>query len=543
MKLTADELFAAGINRIVYHGFPYEYMDRPEPGWFPFSSAYELTWTFSSHLNFHNPFWPYLKPLNDYMARVQSVSQSGHAVARVALYSHRLYFPNWIPTDEDYPLEYSLMAGGYNFDFINEDTLLRHATVENHELHTPGSVYPCLVLRNETRISLQLAERLEEFARAGLPIVFAEHTPSEEISFKDYDKNGRRIQQIMREIIGAQNEAPGRSQPAQGEKSVRFVSDATTVPGVLLAQLKVEPNVRFETPEPSIFFQQFDVGAMSFFFFRNPRAESQDARVTLAAGRRVPEVWNPWTGAIAEAPRYTVEDGNVSLDIHLSPYGSALIALAELPAAEHLVSTSFRNVERTAGGLYGLATEPGSYRTQFQDGRKITSEISLHDLPPVLTLGPNWDLNLVGNDKDGKEWSEQLHAAPLRDWSQSQNLRYFSGHGHYSLDLQLSQSYLRPDLALELDLGEVHDVAEVWVNHKKIDSLLMRPYRLDVTGYLKEGNNHVEIVVTNTLRNRLVGDGLGNDPHFVMFQRRVFFMPSGMLGPVRLQPEIRKKLP
>ena len=82
MKTTTADLFSAGINRIVYHGFPYESMDRPGPGWFPFSSQYELVSTFSSHLNFHNPFWPYLKPLNDYMARVHTLSQSGQPLSR-----------------------------------------------------------------------------------------------------------------------------------------------------------------------------------------------------------------------------------------------------------------------------------------------------------------------------------------------------------------------------------------------------------------------------------------------------------------------------
>ncbi len=70
----------------------------------------------------------------------------------------------------------------------------------------------------------------------------------------------------------------------------------------------------------------------------------------------------------------------------------------------------------------------------------------------------------------------------------------------------------------------------------------MRPYRVDVAPYLKAGSNHFEIVVTNTLRNRLVGDGMSGDPHFVMFQRRVSFMPSGLIGPVRLLPEARVKL-
>lgn len=48
----------------------------------------------------------------------------------MALYSHRLYYPSWMPTDEDYLLKYSLMANGYNFDFINEDILLHHASTE-----------------------------------------------------------------------------------------------------------------------------------------------------------------------------------------------------------------------------------------------------------------------------------------------------------------------------------------------------------------------------------------------------------------------------
>jgi hypothetical protein len=543
MKTTADELFSAGINRIVYHGFPYEYMDRPDPGWFPFSSQYELVYTFSSHLNFHNPFWPYLKPLNDYMARVQTLSQSGHNVAPVALYSHRLYYPGWMPTDEDYPLEYSLMANGYNFDVINEDTLLHHATVENRELHTPGSVYPSLVLRNETRITLQLAEKLKEFAQAGLPIVFAEHMPAEEVSFKDYRSNGQRIQQITREIVGGQKDARSKSVDAQGHGSVRFVDDATAVPAVLEGELKVNPNLHFATPEPSIFFQQFDIASKSFFFFRNPKAESQDVRVTLTAGRRIPQVWNPWTGGVAEAPVYRSENGSVTIDIHLDPFGSELIGLAESPEEKHVVRTSFRRIERTPDGLFGVATEPGTYHTEFNDEKDRTSVVSPKDVPLALTLGPNWDLRLVGNDKDGKEWTEQIHGAPLRDWSLSQNLRYFSGHGHYSLDVQIAESYLRPGLALELDLGEVHDVAEVWINNKKIDSLLMRPYRVDVASYLKVGTNHFEIVVTNTLRNRLVGDGAAGDPHFVMFLRRTFFMPSGLIGPVRLLPEARVKLP
>jgi hypothetical protein len=59
---------------------------------------------------------------------------------------------------------------------------------------------------------------------------------------------------------------------------------------------------------------------------------------------------------------------------------------------------------------------------------------------------------------------------------------------------------------------------------------------MDATSYLKAGTNHLEIIVANTLRNRLVGDGLAGDPNFIVFRNRQFYLPSGMVGPVRLLP-------
>lgn len=542
MKYTADELFTAGINGILYHGFPYEYMDRPEPGWFPFSSYVEPSGTYSSHLNFHNPFWPYLKPLNDYMARVQYISQSSHNVAALALYSHRLYYPGWMPVDEDYPLEYALMAHGYNFDFINEDTLLRHGRVENHELHTPGSVYRALVFRHETRLTLALVEKLREFSHQGLPIVFAETLPSEEISFKDYVENGKRIQEIMKEVMGKDVAALQQSGAPQRQGTAAFVQEATAVPGLLATELNVKPNLHYASPQPYLFFAQFDHGPTSFFFFRNPKNEAQETRVTLPSENHMPEVWDPWSGRVALAPRFALGEVGVTLDLHLAPYGSLLVALVQEPEGRHLIKTNFNRVERTEEGLVGIAPAPGTYRTTFNDGKTMETTVLESEMPMSLTLGPDWNLRMVGKDKNGKEYSKESHATELRDWSLVQDLRYFSGQGRYTLDFPLDATYLKPGLGLDLDLGEVHDVAEVWMNGKNVATLLLRPYRLDVTPYLRVGENHLEVVVTNTLRNRLVGDGLSGDPKFVIFQRRLFFLPSGMVGPVRLIPNRRIEL-
>lgn len=75
MKLAADELLTAGVNAILYHGFPYIIPNVALPGWHPFTGFGEGN--YSSQFNELNPFWPYFAQLNAYIARVQYISQVG----------------------------------------------------------------------------------------------------------------------------------------------------------------------------------------------------------------------------------------------------------------------------------------------------------------------------------------------------------------------------------------------------------------------------------------------------------------------------------
>jgi len=531
LKSYADELLTAGVNEIIYHGFPYEYMDRPEPGWDPFSSSYIPVQTFSSHINFHNPFWEYLRPLNDYMARLQYLSQTSHFVAPVALYSHYSNFPNGT-TDDDYPLEFSLMANGYNFDFINEDILVNSARIVHHELRTPGSTYKVLVLRNESRISLELARKLHQFSQEGLPVIFVEAAPAEEIGFLNYAEKGREIRQLVAEMLGGVWPEGGGASMDRKNGSTLFVKDSMRVPGLLEGLLGIRPNLRFESPQPDIFFAQFEHGPLRLYFLRNPKPEAQEVRVGFD-GTGAPELWDPWTGKIARARQYVREEGATAIDLHLDGLGSVVVALGEASETLHVLSSNFAEVREINGRLMGIAQNSGTYRAALSDGRTVQKDI---EIPGALTLGPTWFLKAVGKDKNGKEYTREAYLPDLKDWSVVPTFRTFSGKGHYTLDFHLAGQYLQPGWVVDLDLGEVHDVAEVWINSHRAATLLLRPYRVDATPYLQPGNNHLEIIVTNTLRNRLVGDGFTGDPNFIIFRNRSFYLPSGMVGPVRLVP-------
>ena len=152
-----------------------------------------------------------------------------------------------------------------------------------------------------------------------------------------------------------------------------------------------------------------------------------------------------------------------------------------------------------------IAPSAGAYRATLSNGKTIQTDVVENEIPDALTLGPNWFLKAVGKDKNGKEYTREVHMPDLKNWPLIPELRYFSGKGHYTLDFQVDGRYLKPGLVLDMDLGEVHDVAEVWINGRKASTLLSLPYRLDATPFLEAGKNHLEIIVANHLARGLDG--------------------------------------
>ena len=66
--------------------------------------------------------------------------------------------------------------------------------------------------------------------------------------------------------------------------------------------------------------------------------------------------------------------------------------------------------------------------------------------------------------------------------------------------------FLGKDRLVYLDLGDVKNLAEVSINGKPLGILWKAPFRVDATGAVTDGTNHLEIKVTNLWPNRLIGD-------------------------------------
>lgn len=95
-----------------------------------------------------------------------------------------------------------------------------------------------------------------------------------------------------------------------------------------------------------------------------------------------------------------------------------------------------------------------------------------------------------------------------------------------------------------LDLGEIAEVAEVWLNGKPLGITWSKPHRFDISEALVAGENQLKVEVANTWSNRMTGDALTGEKftntNIVKANKNltpwgeVPLKKSGLLGPVTL---------
>jgi hypothetical protein len=476
MKVAADELLTAGVNAIVYHGFPYIIPGLPSPGWHPFIGV--LEGNYSSQFNELNPFWPYFVQLNGYITRLQYLSQVGTNIAAVALYRNDLVHG----ADEAPPtpkLKQAIMDAGYNYDHINAHSLL-HSSVRDQMLVTTGGArYHALVLPPLDAIDATLAERLQSFASIGLPILFAGQLPLHADGLLENTQRTQRVRTAMRSI--------------QNFHNVYFFSDTEGVLSML--RRAANPNVRFHSR--ALPFIQKRIGSMNAFFLRNESDTTQHLHAEFEV-EGIPELWDPWTGQTASIAGYRRKGNWVEVDLDLQPLSSALIVFDPAGSAPPAIAAS------TARSL------------------KRTDQIGVG----------GWKLVATGPTASGKTTVIRRDLPVLIDWSLDSELRGFSGRGIYTTNFTVSVA--DADRRLILDLGNVKDVAEVTLNGKAAATLLLRPYQTDITGFVQPGENLLEISVTNALFNSMVlreprpfRAGSTENPSGLL--------SSGLIGPVQMK--------
>jgi hypothetical protein len=246
----------------------------------------------------------------------------------------------------------------------------------------------------------------------------------------------------------------------------------------------------------------------------------------------------------------------------------AALAAAPLPEPELPTATE---VTRSVQGASALVWRSGAYR--LGDGPVRPTAVAA----PQRLDGP-WRVDF----QPGRGAPESIELPELRSLhlQADAGVRHFSGLATYRRSFSVPAAWLAADRRVVLDLGRVEVTAGVRVNGREVGVAWKEPYRLDVTDFVRVGENTLEVEVATLWVNRLIGDealppeadyGIrdeqGNDPHGItrlpdwyregkpkppggrvtfttwkFYDRAEPLVASGLLGPVRLLNPVRVRL-
>jgi hypothetical protein len=159
------------------------------------------------------------------------------------------------------------------------------------------------------------------------------------------------------------------------------------------------------------------------------------------------------------------------------------------------------------------------------------------NVPPLTTaleLGGAWQVSF--DPKWGGPPSVTFEK--LIDWTKhpDEGIRHYSGSAVYE------KSFKAPAMEgpVLLDLGGVESLCEVKLNGEELGVLWSAPFRVDLSGKLKPGDNRLQVKVVNLWANRIIGDAALPEAkrrtrtNITKLTKDTPLEPSGLFGPVRL---------
>lgn len=237
-----------------------------------------------------------------------------------------------------------------------------------------------------------------------------------------------------------------------------------------------------------------------------------------------------------------------TFDPRLIPHAADETLLRELAAQRPEAARIGDTITRDADGKLELvAGRAGLWEFRHADGRVATVH---SQAPAIRNLDGPWALRFPFQNDTEKAFAVE---GPV-SWTNLSDPRaiYHSGHADATTSFALAPEDLQPGKRILLDLGEVASLAEVTINGKSLGVLWAAPWRADITGHARSGENSLHVRVWNTWHNRLLARNLGvhglpaPEPHFTSeprFPGGKSPLPAGLLGPARLHVLTTHNLP
>jgi hypothetical protein len=449
--------------------------------------------------------------------------------------------------------------------------MLNRVSFDGEKIVLPdGMTYQILMLPPEESIDLDVLKKVEELVKAGLTVIAPR--PLKATGLTNYPESDQELEEIAQKMWGEIN-GTTTTENSYGKGRVVWGKDVNQV----LAQMNVNHDFTFYSPDPEtkldyihrntneadIYFvvNRFAQKGINNFEYRDQidlpdRFEHVECKFRVTG--KVPELWDPMTGEIRKIYTWREEDGCTIIPLHFKPEGSQFIIFRDSDKNEPHISkikkdgrcffpgnvfeansNPYIGIFNKAGQLYAQITQAGEYELTWSDEKK--SLIKVENETGRYPIPGSWELSF------DPEWGgpEKVVIDELKSWTEftEEGIKYYSGTAVYQKKFEFSKADLMKNRAI-LDLGNLHELAEVHLNGKRIGNVWCSPFTLDVTDALIEGANLLKIEVVNLWPNRLILDGRlpldnrltkTNVTKFEAEDAEKYLRQSGLLGPVELK--------
>lgn len=506
MKAEADIHFLQGINQLIGHGWGYTPPQVEYPGWrFYAAGAYSE----------QNPWWIVMPDLSAYLQRMSWLMRQGKPNNDVAL-----YLPNadayahfsaakihLIDIERDLvgeKLMPALFESGYNLDFFDDGILNTIGKVEKEKLVLGASRHRVVVLPGIERIPLESLRKFDEFVKDGGILIATRKMPSIAPGMKATEAEKAEVKSIAARLFDGAN------------PKVKFVQTDEEAGNVLKTIL--QPDAAISPSAKDFGFVHRQTEDADIYFVANTSNVKKNVEISFRNGGNQAEIWNAMDGKSSTANVKSQTKDATNILLNFEPYQSHVVIFSKRKAPVPKVQTTISSAS-------------------------------------AIDLTSDWNVTI------GKNAPVLMNQ--LRSWSDDDATKYFSGTAVYEKSVNIAPNLLQKGSSLKLDFGEpvslefqvqrngmrtyldapIKEAAVIYINEQRAGAVWCPPYSLDVTPFLKAGENKIKIVVGNTAMNYMAGRKLPdykllNLRYGERFQpqemEKVQVLPSGLLGKIQL---------
>ncbi|SHM88753.1 glycosyl hydrolase [Polaribacter sp. KT 15] len=478
-KQKGDYEWTNGINEYMFHRFAHQSNTHVKPG---------MSMSFvGSHIDRTQTWWDNAGPeWFNYLARGSYMLRQGNPVLDVLVFvgdrapSHVIHANQMRPK----------LPAAYKYDCVNSDVIVNRLTVENGKLKLPnGITYNALSLQRNDIINIETLRGIHKLSQQGALIVGKK--PKKLGGYNITKEMEAEFDALVKEIWS------NTKTYSTGEWEQIFEENT------------IQKDVIVEGQPDFNFYHRRTENEDIYFVYNHNLTEKEVLNCSFLVEGKVPELWNAETGEITKLVEYTSKNGRTNIAIPMNSQESVFVVFKESKNKQtKVVYEQSNNLPKPSftldneNNLQAKVYANGNYTAKVNNSENWNINVS--DIPNPVEIKGNWEINFRAEDF----YKASMNTDELFDWTTSkvEEIKHYSGTAIYTTTFNIEKGMLQSDRQFQLNLGEVSVIAKVFVNGKDVGVSWITPHALNVTTALKEGENTLEIQVTNQWTNRLIGD-------------------------------------